>query len=516
MKIVALDVGGKRIGVATADTAVKIAVPYVTVEVDGREYEQVAEIMRENGARHLVVGLPRNSKGEETAQTKTVRDFVAGLLKYFDGEKMARPLVKFQDESLTSVMAEERMARQDSRKKKRRGRRTDVDQEAAVIILQDFLDGFSGKGEDLDKENPDDIWNAKKKPKKVRGRGWWVLATVLALLVVAVIGGVTWYNSMLKAMGCVKTECAEKTFVVGSGDSSSDIADRLESEKLIQSALAMKIYLRINPEAGGIKAGSYQLNGGMSVEEILRKLKEGSAAATFRMTFYPGETVADARKHLMGAGYRAEEVDAALTKNYDHALFAGKPADGNLEGYIYGETLEFYSTATVEDILVRYFDEMYKVIEQNDLVEKYRARGFSLYEGVKLASVIQREVSRYEDQQGAAQVFELRLARGIPLGSDAVIGYRADIMNPGRDKTDMSYLNLSVIPCPWNSRHCAGLPPGPISSPGAGALRSVGEPAAGDYLYFLTGDDGKMYYARTEAEHEKNRQQYCKKACLLI
>ncbi len=110
MKIVALDVGEKRIGVATADSGVRIAVPHSTVVVDGDEFEEIYKIMGEVGAKHLVVGLPRNSKGEETAQSEYVRKFIIALQAYFVKRGGAKALVKFQDESLTSVIAETHLA----------------------------------------------------------------------------------------------------------------------------------------------------------------------------------------------------------------------------------------------------------------------------------------------------------------------------------------------------------------------------------------------------------------------
>ena len=79
----------------------------------------------------------------------------------------------------------------------------------------------------------------------------------------------------------------------------------------------------------------------------------------------------------------------------------------------------------------------------------------------------------------------------------------------------MSYLN--TIPCPWNSRKCAGLPPTPISNPGKNALIAAAEPAEGDYLYFISGYDAdgnlKMFYAHTEAEHNANIRNYCGDLC---
>ena len=78
----------------------------------------------------------------------------------------------------------------------------------------------------------------------------------------------------------------------------------------------------------------------------------------------------------------------------------------------------------------------------------------------------------------------------------------------------MSY--LTTIGCPWNSRKCQGLPPTPISTPNRDSLKAVADPTATTDLYFLTGDDGKMYYAQTEAGHNANIKNYCKKMCQIL
>jgi len=126
--LMCLDVGEKRIGVALADTGVRIAVPFDTIEVDGGEIQAIAEIAIKEAADTIVVGYPRNQKGEPTAQTKYVERF-AEQLDDFDAE------VVFQDESLTSVLAEERL--------KSYGRpysKGDIDAQAAAIILQDYVE----------------------------------------------------------------------------------------------------------------------------------------------------------------------------------------------------------------------------------------------------------------------------------------------------------------------------------------------------------------------------------------
>lgn len=130
--LIALDVGEKRIGVAIADTAVRIAITHDTIEVDGHEIEAIAEIVIGEGATTIVVGYPRNQSGEPTAQTEYARDF-ADKLKDLDAA------IVFQDESLTSVLAEERL--------KSYGRpynKGDIDAQAAAIILQDYLENHYG------------------------------------------------------------------------------------------------------------------------------------------------------------------------------------------------------------------------------------------------------------------------------------------------------------------------------------------------------------------------------------
>lgn len=130
--IVCLDVGEKRIGVAVADLGVRIAVPFTTVEVDGLEIQNIGEIIIKERADTIVLGYPRNQKGEVTAQTKYVENF-AERLKDFDKE------IVFQDESLTSVLAEQRLIAY-----KRPYSKGDIDSQAAAIILQDYLELYRG------------------------------------------------------------------------------------------------------------------------------------------------------------------------------------------------------------------------------------------------------------------------------------------------------------------------------------------------------------------------------------
>ena len=100
--LVGLDVGERRIGVAIADLAVRIAVPFTTVEVDGTEVQAIQAIIANENADTLVVGYPRNQLGEATAQTRFVETFAKNF------ESSVATMV-YQDESLTSVLAEQQL-----------------------------------------------------------------------------------------------------------------------------------------------------------------------------------------------------------------------------------------------------------------------------------------------------------------------------------------------------------------------------------------------------------------------
>lgn len=127
MTLLALDVGEKRIGVAMAQEGIGIAIPYDTIDVDGKEVVRIAEIANDNDVRRIIVGYPRNQSGEATQQSLYVEAFAEKLKDI--------AAVIFQDESLTSVMAEERL-----KASKKPYQKADIDAQAATIILQDYLE----------------------------------------------------------------------------------------------------------------------------------------------------------------------------------------------------------------------------------------------------------------------------------------------------------------------------------------------------------------------------------------
>jgi putative Holliday junction resolvase len=131
--LLGLDVGERRIGVAIADSIGRLASPLTTLDVDGLELVHLQRLMLEHDATELVVGLPRNMSGEPTKQTELVRQFAVRRL---DGFELP---MHFQDESLTSVKAE-----QELQQRKKPYAKGDIDALAATYILEDYMEGTYG------------------------------------------------------------------------------------------------------------------------------------------------------------------------------------------------------------------------------------------------------------------------------------------------------------------------------------------------------------------------------------
>ncbi len=125
--LLALDVGSRRIGVAVAGLETRLPRPLTTIKVDGHELEQIERLIKDHQAKVLVVGLPRNLSGEETAQTQSVKEFADKL-------SGLGPELVMQDEALTSHQAETEL-----NQRKRRYQKEDVDALAATYLAEDYL-----------------------------------------------------------------------------------------------------------------------------------------------------------------------------------------------------------------------------------------------------------------------------------------------------------------------------------------------------------------------------------------
>lgn len=563
MKIIGLDVGTVRIGVARADTATKIAIPDGFINVNGQEISEIQRKLRLYNSNILVMGMPRSNNGNQTAQSEFVKQFARQVAATIPGLK-----IYFQDESLTSVEAERRL-----KARKNNYQKGEIDAESASIILQDFIERMqvalnnqqslapASSGEannNSDNQNPasnfakeEEVASSKsfkKQPKKKSFMKKIIIALVILLSIagLGVFGAYTWYEKQLTApknFSCKfnspaaaatsegseeNPDCHYQKFEIKTNQTIGDIAENLKKAGLIRSDFAFKTYLKLSSKSAKIKAGTYSLRANLSAKEIVEQMEKGVASSeVFNLTVLPGETLKEIKQKLIKLGYLSEQIDTALLKKYDSPVLKGlydsegkltnpaQPANVALEGYLYGETYQFYKGETVEHIFETMINQLNSVIVANNIEEKFQKRGFSLREGLILASIIQKE-AHSEDMPGVSMVFQNRLKVGMTLGSDVTATYAADLVNPNRDRNDPNN-NLRVLETDnlYNTRKHTGLAPGPICSPGITAILAVAEPDENkrSMRYFLTGDDGKMYYSVTDTEHTQKIRDYCQKLC---
>ena len=581
MRIIGLDVGTKRIGVAKADTSVRIAIPNGYVLVNGQEIPEILRIARLNDTNFFVVGLPRSNDGNETAQSAYARKFADTLAASMPGAR-----IYFQDESLTSVVAEERL-----KKRKKNFEKGEIDAEAASIILQDFIEHYAAKlaqnsaskipnqlvnpvaemnpsfspastlgspevqsiineptkSESESSESPRPAKSSEKPMKKVKR----ILLSFFILLFLAGLfgGGYYWYSLQpVSSANCrfdsakaaaesnekeSNSVCEYQTIEISAGESVKQIANNLKQADLIRNPLAFELYARINNLHAKLKTGKYSFRKTMSARAIAKQLVNGVVSSdVFNLTILPGTNLlGDKGKSQTGIihqfrtlGYPEEEINQALTKHYDNPVLKGLYADETklsnpeipvklaLEGYLYGETYQFYNHEKLENVITTILNQFNDVVVSNQLEEKFKARGLSLREGIILASIIQKE-ARTEDMPGVSMVFQNRWRQGIALGSDVTATYAADIT--GIDRTNATNADILAVNSLYNTRKFPGLPPGPIAVPSKAALLAVAEPdsSKASMLYFLTGDDGLMYYSSTDAEHNQKIRDHCQKLC---
>ena len=563
MKIIGLDVGTVRIGVARADTATKIAIPDGFINVNGQEISEIQRKLRLSNSNILVMGMPRSNSGNQTAQSEFVKQFARQVAATIPGLK-----IYFQDESLTSVEAERRL-----KARKNNYQKGEIDAESASIILQDFIErmqvalnnqqslspaSLGEAGSNSDNQNPasnlakgEEVTNSKsskKQPKKKSFIKKIIIAMVILLSIagLGVFGAYTWYEKQLAApknFSCKfnspaaaatsegseeNPDCHYQKFEIKTNQTIGDIAENLKKAGLIRSDFAFKTYLKLSSKSAKIKAGTYSLRANLSAKEIVEQMEKGVASSeVFNLTVLPGETLKEIKQKLIKLGYLSEQIDTALLKKYDSPVLKGlydsegkltnpaQPANVALEGYLYGETYQFYKGETVEHIFETMINQLNSVVVANHIEEKFQKRGFSLREGLILASIIQKE-AHSEDMPGVSMVFQNRLKVGMTLGSDVTATYAADLVNPNRDRNDPNN-NLRVLETDnlYNTRKHTGLTPGPICSPGITAILAVAEPDENkrSMRYFLTGDDGKMYYSVTDTEHTQKIRDYCQKLC---
>lgn len=334
-------------------------------------------------------------------------------------------------------------------------------------------------------------------------RLWRILSVILvALLLVTTMVVREVYSSALKPVSASERNVL---VTVPSGATIDEIAKKLETAGVIKKAWAFEWYVRNNNVRDKLQAGTYYLRPNQGVKLVVETLTQGNIATNL-FTILPGQRLDQIRNALINSGgFSSQDVDNALKpENYaDHPALTDKPAEASLEGYLYPESFQKTAETKPEDLITQSLDQMQKYLTP-EIRQAFVKHGLTVHEGVKLASIVEREVGGVEDRKVVAQIFLLRLKQGIALQSDITAIYGAlKAGQPPSVKFESEY----------NSYTNPGLPPTPISNVSEASLKAVAFPANTNYLYFVSGDDGKTYFAHTVEQHDKNVAERCKKNC---
>ena len=269
------------------------------------------------------------------------------------------------------------------------------------------------------------------------------------------------------------------------GDSVKAVAGQLKQNRLIQfELLFINLVILFNLE-NKIVAGDYIFKEKEGVFEIIRRISTGDYGIDVkRVTIVEGSTVKDMAKVFSELFYNIEEEDFI-----NQALVH--------EGYLFPETYFFPESVLVEDIIQKMRMTFDQKIAQSGILNSER----NLKDIVIMASIIEKEASATSMQE-VSDILWHRLDIDMPLQVDAGFVYERN-----QSTFDLSLEDLRTD-SPYNTYTRRGLTPTPISNPGLQALLAAAFPQETEYLYFLTGFDGEMYYAKTLREHDENKAKY--------
>lgn len=298
--------------------------------------------------------------------------------------------------------------------------------------------------------------------------------------------------------------------VVPRGANGKAIAELLAAKDVVKSREAFYSLALSDERSVDIRPGAYTLRKQMSAESALDALLDADNRTEAAVTVIEGSRVSKVVTAIVAnTTFTTTEVQAVLDNPKD--LDLPSSAKGNPEGYLYPATYIAEPGMSVTEFLKQMVDKAKKVAEELDIDTRAKALGLTYQQALTMASILEREANGSdEDRRKVARVFYNRLAEGMPLQSDATVSYanniEGDIWTTHEQRAN---------PSAYNTYHHRGLPPGPIGSPGAGAIEAALNPAKGPWLYFtlVNLDTGETAFESNYADHRRNvekLQQYCR------
>jgi UPF0755 protein len=361
-------------------------------------------------------------------------------------------------------------------------------------------------------------------PSDDEGEGRWFKTSLKVLGVVALVavlfGGA--YAGVKALAGIVNDALGgdEGTAVTGepveveiaAGSSATQIGRLLAEAGVISSAPEFERAVRLQQVSDRLQAGTYDLETGMSVDAVIAALVEGPGGGVLRITLIEGLTVGamlDSLAEQTGfalAGLEGALLDGSVTSGL---LPAAPDTLADWEGLLFPDTYEIFENdppAKVLQLLADTAEDRVGSIDWSYLTE----RGLTPYDGVIIASLIEREAALDEERPLIASVIFNRLDIDMALQIDATIVYLLGGMPAG----GLTLEDLQT-PSPYNTYLNKGLPPTPISGTRLASLRAAAAPADTDYLYYVLSDANGHHAFTADFDEFLQLQQAAREAGLI-
>lgn len=315
------------------------------------------------------------------------------------------------------------------------------------------------------------------------------------------------------------------TVQIPEGSNVQEIGKTLEDAGLIKHGLVFSLYAKYKNYAD-LKSGYYNLQKSMSTEDIIHELQKGGTAEAQEpvlatLTIPEGYTIdqmAQAVGQLQGDFKEPLTADAFLAKVQDDSFISQEVAKYpslleslptkesgaryRLEGFLFPATYSIKESTTVESLI----DEMLAAMDKT-LAPHYstiKSKNLTVNELLTIASLVEKEGAKTEDRKLIAGVFYNRLNLGMPLQSNIAILYAQGKLGQKISLADDAGIDTSIN-SPYNVYTNLGLMPGPVDSPSLDAIEASINQTKSDNLYFVANvTDGKVYYAATQEEHDRN------------
>jgi UPF0755 protein len=328
-----------------------------------------------------------------------------------------------------------------------------------------------------------------------------VAGFVLFIILIGVIGAGAWLYTTVDHP--YKGYAEAETFVeIPQGAGPASIGRRLVEAGVVRSRSSFRLALWLSRAGRRLQAGEYRFDHPMSPRQVIDKIARGDVYVR-AITFPEGLTVKQMAALYETRGFGSTQDFIAASRNI--ASISGlDPEAPDLEGYLFPDTYTLPRKATAAQLVTRMVASFEKALTP-EIRQQALARGMGVRQLVTLASIVEKETGKPEERPLVAAVYSNRLRIGMPLQCDPTVIYALDRMGHYNGNLTRADLQLDS---PYNTYRHAGLPPGPIASPGRASLAAAAAPADASYLYFVSRNDGSHVFASTLDEHNRNVQEF--------